>query len=213
MLVIASLAIWYWILRSPGPVSQQDFDTQAERSIPKPVPETQAPVEADTAIPRQESQKERREPLTMPAETPAAGLLTVDCRPWAEVWIDSQHIDTTPMEQPVQIQPGTYALTLKNPGFPPVTQDITIPSGQEKRVQVKLDTLFGYMTCEVFPWGEIWVDGRQVGQTPLSSAVPLLPGEHQLTIRHPAFTTTTDVITVTRAETLRYHLNFERLVR
>jgi serine/threonine-protein kinase len=212
-LLIASLTVWFGIMRSPGPAPQQDPDTRPEKSITKPKPETQTPVETDTAIPRQESPKERREPVTMPVETPAAGLLTVDCRPWAEVWIDSQHIDTTPMEQAVHIQPGTYALTLKNPAFPPVTQDVTIQPGQEKRVQVKLDTLFGYLTCDVFPWGEVWIDGRQVGQTPMSSAVPLLPGEHQLTVRHPTSKAATDVITVVRSETLRYHLNFERLVQ
>ncbi len=212
-ILIASLSVFFWIMRSPGPVSQQGSDTQTERPISTPEHETLAPVEVDTTMRRQEPPDERPELSTLLTETPAAGLLTVDCRPWAEVWIDSQHIDTTPMEQAVRIQPGTYALTLKKPGFPPVTQDVTLQPGQEKRVQVKLDTLFGYMSCEVFPWGEIWIDDRRVGQTPLSSAVPLLPGEHRLTVRHPAFTAATDVITVVRAETLRYHLNLERRIQ
>jgi hypothetical protein len=36
------------------------------------------------------------------------------------------------------------------------------------------------------PWGEVSVDGRTLGETPLQ-AIPLSPGTHTVSVRHPAY--------------------------
>ncbi len=36
------------------------------------------------------------------------------------------------------------------------------------------------------PWGEVAVDGRVIGETPLE-AIPLSPGSHTVSVRHPAY--------------------------
>jgi serine/threonine-protein kinase len=38
----------------------------------------------------------------------------------------------------------------------------------------------------VRPWGEVTVDGRLVGQTPLDR-IPLSPGVHRVRVRHPSY--------------------------
>jgi serine/threonine-protein kinase len=40
------------------------------------------------------------------------------------------------------------------------------------------------MSFNAIPWAEVWVDGRQVGETPLANvSVPI--GSHEVLFRHP----------------------------
>jgi hypothetical protein len=43
----------------------------------------------------------------------------------------------------------------------------------------------GWVTVDASPWADVSLDGRAIGRTPLGP-LPLAPGEHQLTFRHPA---------------------------
>ncbi len=42
----------------------------------------------------------------------------------------------------------------------------------------------GAMSFNATPWAEVWVDGQQVGETPLGNiSVPI--GSHEVLFRHP----------------------------
>jgi serine/threonine-protein kinase len=35
------------------------------------------------------------------------------------------------------------------------------------------------------PWAEVWVDGQRIDVTPFARAIPLSPGTHYVTLKHP----------------------------
>ncbi len=115
------------------------------------------------------------------------GKLAVECRPWAYVFIDSALVETTPLKNNLTIPVGTHVLRLTHPNYPVFLKRILVQESQALSLKVNLDTLFGSLDCKVNPWGEIYVDGKLMGETPLPSALKLIPGEHQVVLRNSAF--------------------------
>jgi len=117
----------------------------------------------------------------------------------------------TPPEKPFEFSPGEYQLTLVSANFPEYHRTLKIQSGEVINFSVDFDTLFGYLECQVYPWGEITIDGNSKGQTPLLYPIVLTPGSHVLTIKNPQFREFKTKIKITRKDTLRYQLNLENL--
>jgi len=59
----------------------------------------------------------------------------------------------------------------------------------------------------VRPWGEVWVDGRSVGTTPLDR-VTLAAGAHVIRIRHPAYEPVERRVTVRPGQTEKVVVDF-----
>ena len=139
----------------------------------------------------------------------APGWLMVHCLPWAEIYIGERKIDTTPLDSALRLPPGSHQLRLRHPGYPEYAEMLEVRPGARLEVRVDLDTLFGFLDCQVYPWGNVFIDGAPRGQTPLGAPLMLAPGEYALTIRNPNFPEYNETITVTRQETLAVRLNFE----
>jgi serine/threonine-protein kinase len=67
-----------------------------------------------------------------------AGYVRFVVDPWAEVFIDGQHVLTTPSAQRIALAPGRHFLRLENPYFESVSRDIWI---RENEVEVVRETL------------------------------------------------------------------------
>jgi eukaryotic-like serine/threonine-protein kinase len=54
----------------------------------------------------------------------------LDCKiyPWGEVYINDEFKSQTPFREPIMLMPGKYKLTIKNPRFGSITEDIRIKS-------------------------------------------------------------------------------------
>ena len=62
--------------------------------------------------------------------------------------------------------------------------------------------LQGYLTIDASPFGEVYIDGVDVGQTPVVEyAVP--PGRHAIRIEHPGFKTVTETVQVEKTAIVR----------
>ncbi len=137
------------------------------------------------------------------------GKLLVECSPWADVYINSEKFDTTPLEKPISLPYGEYDLKLIHPDFPQFTTRIKINSEDLSFIKVKLDTLFGFLQCEVFPWGEIFINGKSYGQTPLQSPIRLAPGTYNLIIKNSRLNPYSEIIKIKRNSTLTVKHKFE----
>ncbi len=67
-----------------------------------------------------------------------AAFLWVEVRPWAEVYLDGERIDTTPMNRPMVLIPGEHVLELKHPDFPTYRQVIHVRAGDTLQVRKNL---------------------------------------------------------------------------
>lgn len=135
--------------------------------------------------------------------------LRIECLPWADIYIDERKVDTTPLENPISLPPGNHTVRLIHPRYPAYVRNVSLQPGQDMAVSVNLDTLWGYLDCRVHPWGEIYIDGQAMGQTPLGNPLALHPGQHTLTVVNPQYSRFDAAIFITRRDTLRWQLNLE----
>jgi hypothetical protein len=137
------------------------------------------------------------------------GELNIHCLPWAEVYLDSEKIDTTPLKKPLVLPAGPHRLTLRHPQYPAYSQMIQIQPEAMATVHADLDTLFGYLDCQIYPWGDIFIDGQYAGQTPLQNPLVIQSGNHVLTVKNPRYAETQRKIVIQKRDTLRYRFNFD----
>jgi serine/threonine-protein kinase len=136
------------------------------------------------------------------------GSLFVECLPWAYVYVDSLKIDITPLKNNINLDEGEHIVRLYNPNYPSYSRKILISGSSLTNIKINLDTLFGYFDCKVFPWCEIYVDGKMTGQTPLQSPVRLIPGEHHIVLKNPEFTPVEYKIRINQNQTYTLKYSF-----
>jgi serine/threonine-protein kinase len=66
----------------------------------------------------------------------APGYLRVLATPWAELWIDGQRIDVTPIARPIPLAAGTHYVTLVHPRAPIEKRTLAIASGEVQTIDV-----------------------------------------------------------------------------
>lgn len=148
-------------------------------------------------------------PKQLQPPTNLPGKLFIECLPWADVYINEEKIETTPIDAHINIRAGVHELVLKHPDYPAFTRQLTVKPGEEITVSVNLDTLVGYLFCRVYPWGDVFVDNVFKGQTPLQRPVCLMTGNHLLTLKNDNFESIEEYITITKMDTLMLKFNFE----
>jgi serine/threonine-protein kinase len=68
----------------------------------------------------------------------AAGALRVVATPWAEVSVDGQRIDVTPIGRAIPLPSGPHFVVLTHPNAPPEKRAITISSGETTTLDVAM---------------------------------------------------------------------------
>jgi len=140
-----------------------------------------------------------------------AGEIFLLSEPASEVYIDQQYRGKTPFQNPLELSAGNHELVLSHNYYPDFRDTITIAPGETNFIGYALDTLFGYLSCQIYPWGMVLVDGALIGETPLPHALPLLPGRHSITIENPAHPVHSDSLIITKQETTFYRMNLEKI--
>ncbi|HET7291598.1 MAG TPA: PEGA domain-containing protein, partial [Vicinamibacteria bacterium] len=136
--------------------------TSPPETLP-PVPLSRPPAAAALAVPRLTSSPPRPTPSQRPARlppptfaavpTPTAtplptpppttappaepGLLQLAVRPWAEVSVDGRVIGTTPLDR-LSLAPGVHNVTLRHPGYQPLSRTVTVRTGETAKLVVDL---------------------------------------------------------------------------
>lgn len=88
-------------------------------------------------------QSDAAAPPSAEARQPAAdseerGYLKVLARPWAEVVIDGELIDVTPMARPIPLQAGRHFVTFRHPNAPEEKRTISVSAGQTVTLDVSM---------------------------------------------------------------------------
>lgn len=137
------------------------------------------------------------------------GSLFVECLPWAHVYLDDRRLETTPLSESINLQAGVYNIRLVHPSFPEFSKQIEIKPDEVTNISVNLDTLYGYLSCNVFPWGDVYLNEEFIGQTPFAEPIKLSPGSHILKIKNPNYNEVVKQIDIKKQDTLfvQYNLN------
>ena len=145
----------------------------------------------------------------LPVEKSRPGKLLVRCDPWAYIYLNESKVDSTPLNDPIILSPSTYTLKLMHPDYPVFTQIITIEEDTLLEIKVDLDTLMGYLRCNVYPWAEVFIDEKQIGQTPFTEPIKISAGEHLLTISNPKYEDYKEHIRILKNDTLEFKFDFK----
>ncbi len=137
------------------------------------------------------------------------GELYIKCYPWAKIYLNNEFIETTPLSKNISTKSGNYLLTLIHPDYPKYSDSIKINPYELSFVEVNLDTLFGYFDCQVYPWGELYIDGEKKGVTPFDIPIRLNEGNYKLTLKNPLFKSIETTIKIKRNDTLRVKFNMK----
>ncbi|MEM9385261.1 MAG: PEGA domain-containing protein [Pseudomonadota bacterium] len=115
---------------------------------------------------RQFLQVRAGEPQTLTEVSLAAadGLVNLRSMPsGALVTVDGRFAGQTPVE--LELQPDrSHRVQLSKAGYQPLTQRVSVPSGEERSLQLSLQAITGTVVIEVEPAdAELFVNGRSVG--------------------------------------------------
>jgi serine/threonine protein kinase len=69
---------------------------------------------------------------------PSIGFLNIQVIPWAEVYIDGEYKETTPLEDPISLPAGKHYLKLVNPNLSTWSDSINIQPGRTFTKQISL---------------------------------------------------------------------------
>jgi hypothetical protein len=94
----------------------------------------------------------------------------------------------------LMLSPGRHQLTLTNTEFGySSVQTVDIEPGEERRISVEPT---GELSANAVPWGEVWMDGKKIGETPAARLILPL-GTHELVFKNPQFADRKVTVTVT----------------
>ena len=137
------------------------------------------------------------------------GRLFVECQPWADVYIDGEKIDTTPLKDYLELKLGKHKLRLVHPTFPAYEKNIYISDNRITSVSFNFYDVIGFLNCNVYPWGEIFINGESKGITPLRNPIALYAGTYHVIVKNPQYGEVDEWLIIAAKDTLNYKLNFE----
>lgn len=59
-------------------------------------------------------------------------------KPWAEVYVDDQYKDTTPLSKPMMVSAGRHTIRFRNASFSDVSRDVTIAPKETLRIVIEM---------------------------------------------------------------------------
>ena len=121
-------------------------------------------------------------PLTSPKNAPVSGWISVNAPMPLQIFEDSRLLGTSQSDR-IMVSVGRHQLVLVNEvvGFSQ-SQAVNVTPGRVTSIRPQWPS--AAMSFNATPWAEVWVDGQQIGETPLANiSVPV--GNHDVLFRHP----------------------------
>lgn len=212
-IIVLSIIVYFIII--PGK-QRENFNNQSDAAsgnVADSVSEAPPPPAQEIIEKQPTVQKDTPDNFNQPAIEPEAllpGFLDIECFPWADVYINSKKIDTTPLGAPISLEPGQYNLKLVHPEFPVYESEISVLPDKAMSIKVNLDTLFGYAMFNIFPWAEVILNDSSYGHTPFNEPLKLSPGEYFLLLKNPAYTEHNESFKIQKNDTVTINYNFRK---
>jgi serine/threonine-protein kinase len=127
--------------------------------------------------------------------------------PRAQVFAEKDSLGLTPVRWTPGHPEQVIELRFVTPVLPQVKKLVAATVLDSDTLALDLWQEFAYLEIAVHPWGEIWIDGKPVDTTPLAAPLTLLPGLHELDIRHPRLGTYKQRLILAKGDTLRKVVN------
>jgi hypothetical protein len=121
-------------------------------------------------------------PMGAPKNAPVSGWISVSAPVALQIFEDSRLLGSSQSDR-IMVSVGRHELVLVNEavGFSQ-SQVVQVTPGRVTPIKPRWPS--APMSFNAIPWAEVWVDGQQIGETPLANiSVPV--GNHDVLFRHP----------------------------
>jgi|GEM_PF-3174300 len=145
---------------------------------------------------------------TQPPKIAEELLLWVFSTPWAEISLNDSVVDTTPLSEPVVLQPGGHTFTFRHPSYLPITRFVEVIEGGTDSLMVSMPESTSFLRVSAEPWATVEVDGTSKGVTPFAAPIPVRPGYRRITMRNPYHGEHEDSLSIAPAETVVVSIHF-----
>ena len=121
-------------------------------------------------------------PLGAPEGAPVSGWMAITAPSDVQVFENKRLLGTSQSDR-LMVSSGRHEIEIVNEtlGYR-ATRTVQVSPG--KVTPVKIDFPKGTIALNAVPWAEVWVDGEQVGDTPIGSP-SITIGAHEFVFRHP----------------------------
>jgi serine/threonine protein kinase len=128
--------------------------------------------------------------------------LDLTVRPWAQVAIDGNIVDSIMINKKLLLNPGIHQVLLTHPEFSPKLIEFEMISGQKKQINFSFLNEAGFLSIEVRPWADIYIDGKHIDSAPMDRLITLGIGEHLIELKNPYYDTYRKVLNVVAGDTI-----------
>jgi serine/threonine protein kinase len=138
---------------------------------------------------------------------PVSGWLAIQAPAELQVFENKRLLGTSQMDR-LMVGAGRHELELVNEtlGYR-ATRTVQVVAG--KVAQVRVEFPKGTIALNAVPWGEVWLDGEKVGETPIGN-LSLTIGTHDVLFRHPDFGEQRHKVTVTLTTPARLSVDLRK---
>jgi hypothetical protein len=121
-------------------------------------------------------------PMGAPKNALLSGWITVAAPAQLQIFEEGRLLGTSQSDR-IMVAVGRHELTMVNEtiGYNDI-QVVNVTPGRVTTIKPRWPS--GTISFNAIPWAEVWVDGRQVGETPLGN-ISLPIGSHEVLFRHP----------------------------
>lgn len=137
-----------------------------------------------------------------------SGYISINCTPWAKIFVDSEFAGTSPISGSIKIPVGEHTVTFNNPNFAPIVKRVDVRKDFLSSVDVNFLKNAGYLVVSVDPWGKVYVDDQFRETTPSANPILVSAGIRRIRIQNPNFPDLVKTITVLAGDTLRLSFDF-----
>lgn len=132
---------------------------------------------------------------------PKFGELLVAAIPWANIVIDSTTLGITPITEKLLLGVGAHTVHFMHPDYPEITKEVSVQDGKTDSVLLNWRTELGFLSIDVYPWAEVYLNSNHIDVTPLEKSIALQPGEYQLLLKNPNYSPWHRFVTVAAGDT------------
>ncbi len=189
----------------------------------KPIYEEKPKAEEKLGIERKEEKPEesKKEEITPPVKelpkeeksipqppiVPKKGALVISSSHPCVVIIDGKYRYELPPRQSIEVLEGRHTVEFSISGYESKTYSVEVEGDKVITLHHKF-TPFGKLFVNVFPWGNVKIDGRDYGPSPIETI--LQEGSHVIVIERNGYKTITKVVNIVDGKSEKISLNLEK---
>lgn len=115
------------------------------------------------------------------------GFLAIHCNPWAEVFVDGNHLGTTPSDTLFRLKSGKHIVKLVNPHLPEYMDTVFVYEGKTTQMKQSLLKNMAELKICVNPWANVYINDKYIDSTPLTNPLLLNAGHYEIRLENPNF--------------------------